>query len=166
MPSRRQAPGGLAQSRAALQRYIRRRVRSRQEAAAYLRRFELTPSAAQRLLQECERLNLLDDGAAARLWAEQWSRRNFAWRAIAARLAAKGFGDRALAAAERQVGPQQDAARARAFAAAWARRRAGLGPTAKVALARALAARGFDAELIERIATEASALSVESEPVS
>ena len=164
MPGRRSDAEGLARPRAALQRYLRGGARSCQEAAAYLRRFELTPGAAQRLLQECEALNLLDDCAAARLWAEQWSRRAYAWRAITAKLAARGFGDRALSSAEQHAGPDHDATRARAFAAAWRRRRHGR-RGAPAALARALAARGFDAELIERLATDAAGPSVESERV-
>ncbi|MBI2104209.1 MAG: RecX family transcriptional regulator [Candidatus Omnitrophica bacterium] len=162
-PSADEAQAALA----ALPRYLRTRVRSAREAADYLIRRGVPPQAALRAVADCRARGLLDDRACARLWAEQWARRGYAASAIRLKLAARGLPDEVIADATRAYGaPADEEARAR-LAAAAARRRgarqAGLPAAPKKdltraaqagRLARGLAARGFEADLIERIVGE------------
>ena len=132
----------------ALTRYARTGVRSRQQLLSYLSRGGVPPRTAVRLLAECEALGLVDDAAGARLWAEQWARRGYGWAAIRAKLEARGFGPRAIEQAAARSGlAAEDEARARVFLAGRQRSRS----TARDRLARSLAARGFEPDLIERL---------------
>ena len=132
--------------RRALQ-YAQRRVCSGQELLAYLARRGVAATAARRAY------GLVDDRACARLWADEWARQGYAWSAIRERLSARGLPADAVSAAARIVGgPSGDAARAQRLVARVRKRR----PGAPARLARQLAARGFDAELIERVLGEPS----------
>ncbi len=134
-------------------RYVQAGVRSRRDVAAYLARCRIAPRLAARLLAACERRGLIDDGAAARLLADHWARRGYAWAAIRQRLTAKGFAHEVIARAGAAVGGAEgDEARALELLAQRRRRRT-LPPPAR--LARALASRGFESELIGRIVKDA-----------
>ncbi len=136
-----------------LPRYLRTRVHSAREAADYLRRRGVPPQAALRAVAECRARGLLDDRACARLWAGHWARQGYAASAIRLKLVAKGLADEVISEAARAYGaPAEEEARARLVAEA-ARRR---GARQADRLARALAARGFEADLIERVVGEPS----------
>lgn len=142
----------------ALTRYARAGVRSRQQVLAHLRRSGVSPRAALRLVQACEARGVVDDEAAARLWADQWARQGWAWAAIHAKLEARGFTPQAIERAQTRLrGTAEDEPRARQLLAERLRR--GRGDRAR--LARTLASRGFDPDLIDRLLDEAT-----SHPVS
>ena len=94
--------------------------------------------------------SLLDDRACARLWAEHWARRGFAWRAIREKLLAKGLPETAIHEAARSVGStiEDDATRARQLTSGNLQRGRG---SLRAQLIRKLAARGFDEDMIERV---------------
>lgn len=136
-----------------------RGARTTQDAVAFLRRRGVSPEAAAALISECRARGLADDGALARLLADHWARKGYAWPAIRERLAARGLEARAIdEAGDRLRLPAGDAARAREAASAFlartriARREPAL---AHARLARLLAARGFEEELIGRVVEEA-----------
>jgi SOS response regulatory protein OraA/RecX len=93
---------------------------------------------------------LLDDRAAARLWAEHWARQHYADSAIRLKLLAKGF-DEPLArnTIARLTCDADDEERARRLLAQHLRRSSSRSVPSR--LARLLASRGFDSELIERV---------------
>ena len=132
-------------------RYARVGVRSTRDVLTYLERRGASPQTAARILADCRARGFLDDGTAARLWAEQWARRGYASSAIRVKLQAKGFEARISDEAADRVGtPQADEARARLLVASSLRRQAARqGRLAR--LARMLASRGFDSDLIERV---------------
>ena len=101
-------------------------------------------------MSEAKRRGALDDRACARLWAEQWARHGYADAAIRAKLAQKGLPPLAVEGAMTRLARagEDDAARARHIAAAALARR---GPWQPERLARLLACRGFDSDLIERL---------------
>lgn len=132
-------------------RYARSGVRSTREVLTYLRRRGISEERARRTVADYHARGLLDDQACARLWAEHWARRGYAWSAIRVKLSAKGFDGQALERAARRVGGvSDDEARARLVVAAYLRRHRSQAGRA----ARALASRGFDQDLIERILNE------------
>ena len=138
---------------AAAARYVRSGVRSTSEVLRYLQRRGLPPVAAARVVSGYCTRGLLDDRACARLWADHWARRGYAWAAIRVKLSAKGLANEAIAAAAGELdAPEDDMARARQIVAAHTSSHAG----ARVRMARTLSARGFDADLIERLLNESS----------
>ena len=138
---------------AALPRYLRSGVRSTDDVLTYLRRRGVSAGRAARLVAEYQARGWLDDRAAARLWAEHWARAGFASAAVRLKLSAKGFDARTITdVANQVVPPSDDEARARLLAARSARR--STGRLARSRLARTLASRGFDSDLIERILDE------------
>ena len=136
-------------ARAGADRYVRSGVRSTRELRAYLAARRVGSEAAERLIREYERSGALDDRACARLWAEQWARRQYAWNTIRERLITKGLPTDAIESAAQSVGhPAAERSRARALVARAAR---GGGRLAWSRLARTLASRGFDPELIDEV---------------
>ena len=134
---------------AAAQRYVRRGVRSAHEVVAYLRDHGLAAAAAARLVATFRQQGWVNDRACARLWADHWARQGYAWAAIRARLQTKGLDEPVIGQADAALGLSAgDGVRARQVAAGHRTRRV---PASRVA--RRLAARGFDSELIERILT-------------
>ena len=126
---------------------------------AYLRRQGISVRAAARAVRAYQAQGLLDDQAAARLWADHWARQGYAAAAIRAKLEARGFSARAIGDAAARSGlAAEDESRARAVIAA--RRRTGRGDRAR--LARVLGSRGFDPDLIERLLNDAAGHSVSS----
>ena len=136
---------------AAALRYARAGVRSQREVLERLRRDGCAHGVVERALAECRRQGLVDDRACARLWAEHWARQGLAWAAIRLKLSAKGLGDRAVEEAAVSVGatPADDEARANAVVAR--RLRVATVRLSRSHLARVLASRGFDSDVIERI---------------
>ena len=133
-----------------ISRYVRSGVRSTQEVVTYLRRHGVPPTHAARLVTEYRAKGLLDDRASARLWAEHWARRGYATAAIRVKLSAKGFDEHVInSTIHQRYPPSDDEERARAVVAQRVRRTA-VRP-ARARLARTLASRGFDSDVIERI---------------
>ena len=132
-------------------RSTRSGVRSTQQVAASLRRRGVAPEVVAQVVGACRRRGLLDDRACARLWADAWARKGYAWAAIRAKLAEKGLDEEAITQAGGRVGlaaTSADEARARELLQRRIGRRPG--PT-RAQAARLLAARGFDADLSERL---------------
>ncbi|MBI4342813.1 MAG: RecX family transcriptional regulator [Candidatus Omnitrophica bacterium] len=143
-------PEAKASFRAAVPRFLRSRVRSTREVLQALRRQGVSARAAARAVQAYQAQGLLDDRAAARLWADHWARQGYAAAAIRLKLSEKGFSDARIQTVTTRYYPSaDDEARARTWLAQRSRSRAPRTPRAR--LARALASRGFDAELIERL---------------
>ena len=138
---------------AALPRYLRSGVRSTRETIEHLRRLGVPLPQASRAVADCQRRGLLDDRACAQLWAEHWARRGYAWAAIRLKLSEKGLDARAIEHAASRLGmASTDESRARL--ALSQRIRSGDGPQQRPRLARMLASRGFDQDLIERVLGE------------
>jgi len=150
MSSSKPAVDALA---AGVLRYARVGVRSTHDVLAYLKRRGASSEIAARILADCRTLGLLDDRAAARLWAEQWARRGYASAAIRLKLQAKGFDAQASDEAVVRAGSaSDDETRARLIVTSYLQRQT-VRPGRSQRLARVLAARGFNQELIERVLT-------------
>lgn len=127
--------------------YLRRGVRSVAEARAFLERANAPQAEIAATLDALKAEGLLDERACARLWADHWARALWSSGAIREKLLEKGIEPAAIEAAAARLGlDATDAERAEALAAQ--KRHARVSGTG---LARVLAARGFGAELIERI---------------
>ncbi len=134
-------------------RYTQRGVRSTQDVLAHLRRAGASAGTAARVVVECRSRGIVDDRACAQLWADHWARRDYAWSAIRLKLSEKGLDAQTIDTAAHKLGnASQDEARAR-HAVTDAQRRSSSRSTPHQAdrLARTLASRGFDSDLIERI---------------
>ena len=146
-------PGNESRAPAALPRYLRSGVRSTREALSYLRRHGVPEYRAQRLIAAYQGRGALDDRVAARLWAEHWARQGHAAAAVRLKLAAKGFADDLIdATIARYVPPADDEARARGLVSQHLARAADR--RTRTRLARTLASRGFDPDVIERVLAE------------
>jgi SOS response regulatory protein OraA/RecX len=129
-------------------------VRSIQDVRTYLTQRGFPPAAAARAVSDCRTRGLLDDVACARLWAEHWADAGYASAAIHAKLAAKGFhADTIHDTTARLAASADDEARARLVANAFLARR-GASTRQRASLARRLASRGFDPDVIERVLDE------------
>ncbi len=144
-------PGNEAH--AVLARYLRSGVKSTHEAVQHLTRRGVPSAEARRAARAFRARGVLDDRACARLWAGHWTRQGYAASAIRLKLAAKGLSRQVIDEATRSS-PQlaDDEARARDVAARAFRTRSQRATPAR--LARALASRGFDADLIDRLLRE------------
>ena len=150
---------------AALPRYLRTGVRSTRDVRSYLGRRGVSAGRAARLVAGYRARGWLDDRAAARLWADHWAREGYAASLIRAKLSAKGFSEDVIdETATRCCPPTDDQARARLLVATYLQRHA---PPRRVRslpapaegrqagrLARTLASRGFDSDLIEQVLNE------------
>ena len=146
-------PEGRAPVPAGLARFLGSGVHSTDEVRRYLRRRGLPEPDIERLIAASRQQGLLEDRLAARLWAEQWARAGFAAAAIRHKLTVKGFDAHAIDDATERVAPSSDdEARARLVLARAARRASGV--AARFRLTRALASRGFDPDMIERVLRE------------
>jgi SOS response regulatory protein OraA/RecX len=129
-------------------RYARGRVRSAHEVLAYLKRHQVSPRLLAHIVATCRAQGLVNDAACARLWAEEWARRGWAWGAIRGKLEAKGLPEEAIGTAEAQLGGEGgDRGRAQELI----EQHGSAHPEARARIARRLASRGFDPELIERL---------------
>ena len=142
-------------------RYLRGRVRSTRDVLTYLQRRGVPEPIATRVIAACRGEGLLDDEACARLWAEHWTRHGYASDAIRRKLALKGLDERAIQHATGLLGGTTgDLARARGLAEQSARRirrpaaSSDAASRERARLARSLAARGFDSDVIERVVSE------------
>ena len=110
----------------------------------------MSAAAAARAVAECRRRGLVDDLAAARLWAGHWMRRGYAWSAIRQKLSAKGIDEPAIREAAQGLDVSADeVARARQLVRQRTRSSAG-----QARLARMLASRGFDEDVIGQVLTD------------
>ena len=134
-------------------RYVRAGVHSRHEVRTYLHRRGVAVETGSRAIAGLCARGLLDDRACARLWADQWARRGYASASIRIKLVAKGLDEETINHAITQLRIfLDDEARARELAARSARPRAGRRERTRVA--RRLASRGFDSDLIEQVLNE------------
>ncbi|MBI3320580.1 MAG: RecX family transcriptional regulator, partial [Candidatus Omnitrophica bacterium] len=116
----------------------------------YLRRRGASSRHTARVVREGCAQGWLDDRVSARLWGEQWARLGYATSAIRSRLSAKGFDEDLIQETLQRYCPaSEDEERARLVMARRARHPATR--LARARLARTLASRGFDSDLIERI---------------
>jgi len=153
----------VARALAALIRYTRAGVRSTRQVLAYLQQRGVSSDTAVRTVRLCQARGILDDRACARLWADHWARQGYAWAAIRQKLTEKGLDDSTIDDATHRLGlASDDGARARLVVAQRIRLPAprsrqagrGAGRPPRARLARTLASRGFDSELIERVLDE------------
>ena len=148
---------------AAALRYAQSGVHSAEEVRAYLRRRGVASTAIARIVAACREQGSVDDRACARLWAEHWARRGYAGAAIARRLSAKGLDAHTIDVELNYLARgSPDDARARLLADSYLRRHSGSpqrerslpAPRRAGRLARTLASRGFDSDVIERVLGE------------
>ena len=138
---------------AQLLRYLSSGVKTVSDAAGFLARRGMSGPEIAEAIRVCQRRGLLNDAASAQLWADHWARQGYARAAIARKLHDKGLDDaRRTEALDRLDREQTDRDRARQLAVT-ARGHAAH-PQVRVRVARRLAARGFDAELITQVITE------------
>ena len=210
-PATRRGSGGWWDEReipAAVSRYVRSGVRSTHEALQYLRRRGVPVRRAVAVVSACQAQGLLDDRAAARLWANHWARQGYAAAAIRLKLADKAFDERDIFEAIRPLrAATAEEERARLVLARDARRRTRGAPRAepvgrnpashrvpcsargerahgqpvpsrvegrpwreskgrpsRAHLARALASRGFDPDLIDRLLAESFGPATPTDP--
>ncbi|MBI3319541.1 MAG: regulatory protein RecX [Candidatus Omnitrophica bacterium] len=109
----------------------------------------MSATRAARVVNDYRAHGVLDDRASARLWAGQWARRGYAASAIRVKLSAKGFDEDLIQDILQRYPASEDEERARLVMARRARHPATR--LARARLARTLASRGFDSDLIERI---------------
>lgn len=146
-------PGDEPRAPAGLLRYLRSGVRSTHEVVSRLRQHGVSSRDAARLVRAYRARGVLDDRAGVRLWADHWARQGYASAAIRLKLAAKGFDAQAIEdTVSRFVPPSDDEARARVLLAQ--RRDRVSGRPGRARLARALAAHGFEPDVIERLLGE------------
>ena len=134
----------------------RRGVHSARDVRERLRRAGASSESAAQVVAECRSRGLVDDAACARLWADHWSRRGYAWSVIRVKLSEKGLEAQVIEQAADRLGTAvQDETRVRQAVEASAERSARLPAEQQVSqLTRRLASRGFDSELIERVLSE------------
>lgn len=150
MSSSRASKSRPAPVDAAVLRYAGAAPRSRRDVEAFLAKHGVPDEARAGLIAACEARGLVDDVKAARLWAQHWLDQGYAWAAVHERLRTKGFDDRtlhSLDAQDRFAG--DDESRARQVVAR-------LGSRPAAALARTLASRGFDPDVVERVVSDSS----------
>lgn len=133
-------------------RYLRFGTRSRAQLRRYLTTRNVPEPVMERLLAICAREGLVDDRAGARLWAATLADRGYAQAAIRHQLSERGFDDTAIDQALNALhrhGDDEERARL-AAAAAW-QRASGSPIQRRASVARRLARRGFDSDLIGRL---------------
>ena len=137
---------------AAVTRYTRVRVRSTHEVRAYLQRHQASPPVLQHLLDILTAQGLLDDRAAARLWAEQWARRGYAAEAIRVKLSMRGFEDRTIAQVTTAMSsPAEEIGRAHHLVSQRSHRGQRGDQREAGRVRRLLVSRGFDVDVIEQV---------------
>ena len=137
----------------AVTRYLRAGVHSKQEISAYLQRRGIQTTVAQRVMAEARANGLINDDACAKLWAEHWARRGYAWSAIRLKLTAKGLSDEVIARAAKTLHmASADLLRARELVNHHLQRTTTRNASPRVW--RLLTSRGFDQDVIEQVLTE------------
>lgn len=140
-------------------RYLRFGTRSTAQLRTHLTARQVATPVAEAVLAACHRQGFLDDWACAKLWVTTLAERGYARAAIHEHLRAKGLDEAILEPLLTPRGPSdEDAARARAVVHArlahQGRGRSDSAHRRRDRLARLLASRGFDSDLIERILAE------------
>ena len=158
-------------------RYLRYGVRSGEELRAHLRERGVNDSLIQSAVERCGREGLLDDRACATLWAVRLADQGYAASTIRERLLAKGLHATLLHGILASLHTASDADRARLLVRdrlrsldanlktlaqdrseratrVEGRRGARCDPRLRRRLARLLAQRGFDPDLIDQILNE------------
>jgi regulatory protein len=134
-------------------RYLRYGTRSTAQCHAYLAARSIDSSLVTSLIARCTQEGWLDDAACARLWAGTLRERGYALSAIHTQLQEQGLADAVIA-------PALDRLRKEADDARWAaelvrRKRLARGPQARPQqVARWLAQRGFDEEMIAEVVSD------------
>ena len=127
-------------------RWLRFGTRSTAELRTYLRSQQVPHALIPVVVQRAGAAGLVDDRACAALWATRLADQGYAREAIRRRLEAKGLAIPPL---------QDDESRAREVVQRVLRRpQAVRGLRLRRRLARLLAQRGFDSDLIDRVLTE------------
>ncbi len=131
--------------------------RTRSELATTLRERNVPDDVAQRVLDRCEEVGLIDDRLFARMWVESRQRaRSLSGRALRSELRRKGIRDEWIDEALEQVGPEDERDAARAVAASKARSVVGLPRATQVRrLSGALARKGYGPGLTAQVVREA-----------
>ena len=152
--SKRWGDDEYARARGLAQRYLRYGVRSTEELRAHLRDRGVGQRIIEPVLVVCTQRGLLDDRACARLWAVRLADRGYAAAAIRERLLAKGLNVTQLPSISASLQTASDADRAQLLVRDRLRRGARRDPRLRHRLARLLAQRGFDPDLIDQILNE------------
>jgi SOS response regulatory protein OraA/RecX len=130
-----------------LRSFARRGVRTSVEARNFLDRAGVPLTQADQLITALKSEGLLDDAACAKLWADHWARAGWAAWAIREKIFQKGLGQPDIELALEALSLKEgDEARAREWVASRKHKTA-----SRTARCRALAARGFEPELIRRV---------------
>jgi len=146
-------PGGDVERTLQLaRRYLRFGARSTAQLRAHLEAHSLPASSIEDVLAACARRGWLDDAACAKLWVTMLAERGYAWAAIRDQLLTKGLNagliDRALQPLHSLA---DDERRARQLIQHRLRGRAIRTAQVRAQMARLLARRGFDRDLIEQL---------------
>ena len=135
--------------------YLRTGTRSRAEVRAYLRQRGMAVPDAARVTRELERSGALDDRVCAKLWMQRLADAGYAWPVIRERLREKQLSERLINEClthARDDDPDHD--RLRAIATARLAHLPASDSRRRQRLARWLASRGFDLDLIEPVLAE------------
>lgn len=155
--------GELADALRLARRYVRYSPRSTAHLRAYLQDRGVAHHIVQAVVVEAIRKGWLGDRACAKLWARHFADRGYARAAIQERLHLKGFEAQVVSDILASLQPHaDDATRAREVVCATLQRWRGRRPAsrgdhdqrARLRVARVLAQRGFDSDLIDRVLTE------------
>ena len=141
--------------------YLRTGTRSRADVAAYLRRRGLSPTAALDVTRALQRCGAVDDRACAKLWMQRLADEGYAWPTIRERLRKKQLSERLIHELLTDARHEPDDRRLRAIATARLARLPASDPRRHRRLARYLASRGFDPDLITQVLAELT-----SDPIS
>ncbi len=138
-------------------RYLRQGTRSTAQFRAYLEARHVSPSLAEALIVQCTREGWLDDAACTKLWARTLRERGYALAAIRAQLLAKGLADGVIERVLTSLRAEADDGRLAAeIAQKQMRTRASTVVSSPQRLARWLAQRGFDEDVIADVISDRS----------
>ncbi len=140
----------------AARRYLRFGTRSRAQVRDYLIDRKAPEPVVADVLAACAREGLIDDRVAAKLWAETLRQRGYALSAIHLQLQERGFDDSTIEQALNALRVREDdEQRARMVVAQiLTKTSSGSARGRRASVARRLARRGFDPELIDRLLSE------------
>lgn len=141
-------------ARTLARRYLRTGLRSVRQLHDYLRTHEVSEHTTRTILARCARAGQLDDKACAKLWATHLADQGYAWASIREQLQLKGLDGRlAGGVVDRLQSHDPDERRARLLVQERLARHAAASRADRFRgrLARLLARRGFDPDLIGRV---------------
>jgi len=137
-------------------RYLRYGTRSVSELRAHLASRGVSEDAIADVVCACERAGALDDRVCAKLIAAARAAKGYASGSIREHLAGKGLARGVVESAVRSIQAETtDEERARTVVRTRLSRRLEASVRLRLSLARVLARRGFDEELIDRVLREA-----------